>query len=127
MFVKENPNRKKKKYVNLACFIIIYWSDGNIYSPVRYSYALTLLDDNTYIFAASLLTSYCNFSFLIFSSIFKISFYIPSRRFVLKYEDLSDARVLSIAKKKFGFTVHFLSRFIKPWKSISDEWLSGNC
>ena len=45
----------------------------------------------------------------------------------MKREDLSDPRALSIAKKEFGFELHFLSIFIKAWKSISDEWLSGNC
>ena len=45
------------EYVNLACSIILLWSDGNISSPVRYSYLSVLSDDNGDIFAASLLIS----------------------------------------------------------------------
>ena len=36
-----------------------------------------------------------------------ISFYILSKRF-LKREELSDARVVSITKKEYGFAVHIL-------------------
>ena len=36
-----------------------------------------------------------------------ISFYILSEIFVLKRKGLSDARVASITKKEYGFTVHF--------------------
>ena len=50
-------------------------------------------DDNADIFAASLLISYCNFSSLILSSIFMISFYTLSKRFSLKRKELSDERV----------------------------------
>ena len=42
-----------------------------------------------------------------------ISFYILSKRLLLKREELSDAGVVSIAKKEYGFAVHFLERFIK--------------
>ena len=37
-----------------------------------------------------------------------ISFYILSKRFSLQHEGLSDAKVASITKKEYGFTVHFL-------------------
>ena len=37
-----------------------------------------------------------------------ISFYILSKRFFLKWKGLSDARVVSITKKEYNFTVHFL-------------------
>ena len=37
-----------------------------------------------------------------------ISFYILSKRFCLKREELSDARVVSITKKEHGLAVHFL-------------------
>ena len=37
-----------------------------------------------------------------------ISFYILSKRFFLKREGLSDARVVSITKKGYGFAVHVL-------------------
>ena len=35
-----------------------------------------------------------------------ISFYILSKRFFLKREELSDAREVSITKKEYGFAVH---------------------
>ena len=60
------------------------------------------------IIAASLLISYCSFSTLILSSIVIISFYILSKRFFLKREELTDVRVVSITKNKYGFAVHFL-------------------
>ena len=41
-----------------------------------------------------------------------ISFYIISKRFFLKRKGLSDARVLSLNKKEYGFAVHLLERFI---------------
>ena len=34
-----------------------------------------------------------------------ISFYIVSKRFLLKHEELSDARVESITNKEYGFAV----------------------
>ena len=37
-----------------------------------------------------------------------ISFYILSKRLLLKHEELSDAGVVSIPKKEYGFAVHFL-------------------
>ena len=43
------------EYANLASLIIILWSGGNIFSPVRYSYLSIFPDDNADIFAASLL------------------------------------------------------------------------
>ena len=45
----------------------------------------------------------------------------------MKCKGLSDARVVSITKKIYGFAVHFLERLIKPLKSISDVWLNGVC
>ena len=50
------------EYEDFACSIILIWSDGNLSSPVRYSYLSILPDNNTNIFAASLLISYCSFS-----------------------------------------------------------------
>ena len=50
-----------------------------------------------------------------------ISFYILSIRSFLKRKGLSDARVVSITKKEYGFLLHFLGRLIKSLKSISDE------
>ena len=91
------------EYVNLAGSIILLWSNGNIYSPVRYSYLSILPDDNAEVFAASLLISYCSFSSLSLSSILLVNFYIISERFLLKREELSDARVVSTTKKEYGF------------------------
>ena len=53
-----------------------------------------------------------------------INFYILSKRFFLKCEELSDVRAVSITKKKKkknGFVVNYLYRFINSSKSISDE------
>ena len=36
-----------------------------------------------------------------------INFYIPPKGFFLKRKGLSEARVSSITKNKYGFTVHF--------------------
>ena len=45
-----------------------------------------------------------------------ISFYILSKRFFLKLEGLSDARVASITKKTYDFALHFYI----DWKSMSE-------
>ena len=50
-----------EEYVKLTCSIILLWSDGNISSPVRYSYLLILPDDNADILTASLFILYCSF------------------------------------------------------------------
>ena len=42
-----------------------------------------------------------------------INFYILSKEFFLKCKELSDARVASITKKEYGFSVDFLQKFIK--------------
>ena len=78
---------------------LIRW---NISSPVRYWYLSILRENYADIFAPSLLISYCSFSSLILSSIVMIN-YILSKRFFLKREELSDARVVSITKKEYGF------------------------
>ena len=54
------------------------------------------------------------------------SFHIISESF-LKRERLSDARVASITKIEYGFAVHFLKRFIKFLKSMSNERLNVIC
>ena len=97
----------KGEYVNLACCIILLWSEGSISSPVRYSYLQVLPNYNADTFVASLLISYCSFSSPILSSVAMISFYILSKRILLKHEGISDARVPSITKKEYGFAVHF--------------------
>ena len=48
----------KEQQENLAFSIILFWLEGNIASPVRYSYLSILLDDRADIFAASLFVSY---------------------------------------------------------------------
>ena len=96
------------KYVNFVCSIILLCSDGNIPSPIRYAYLSILPDYNPDIFAASLLILYCSFSSLILLSIAMINFYVLFKRFSLKREELSDARVVPINKNKYVFPVNFL-------------------
>ena len=65
-------------------------------------------DDNVNTLAAFLLMLYCSFSSLISSSIVRFSFYVLVAGFYLKLKGLSDVRVVSITKKQYGFSVHFL-------------------
>ena len=51
-FLKAFP---KGEYINLACSIILVWSDGNISSPLKYQYLSIFQDDAVDIFTASLL------------------------------------------------------------------------
>ena len=51
---------------------------------------------------------FCSFSPLILSSIVMANVYILSKRFFLKREELSDARVVSMTKNEYDFAVHFL-------------------
>ena len=76
--------------------------------PVKNSCLSILPEDNADIFVASLLIFYFIFSSLMLSSIVMISFYILPKRFFLKHEELSDARVVLINKKEYVFAVHFL-------------------
>ena len=89
------------EYVNLAWSIICFRLDGNISSPLRYSYLLILPDYNADIFAASLLILYFRFSSLILPSLVMISFYIISKKFSLKGRRVSDAKIVLITKKWF--------------------------
>ena len=66
----------KGGWVNLACFIICFWLDGNTSLPVRYSCLSNLPYNKADISAASLLISYCCLSSLIWSSIVMILLYI---------------------------------------------------
>ena len=86
----------KEWYVNLACFFILLWLEGNISSPIRYSYLLVLPDDNADIFAASLLISYYSFSSPILSLIAMTSLYIL-------FKKLSNARVVWSGTKEYSF------------------------
>ena len=72
-----------------------------------------MIKDNVDSFVASLLISYCSFSSLFFSSVVMISFCILFERFFQEIKGLFDARVASINKKEYDFTIHFLQRFIK--------------
>ena len=69
-----------------------------------------LLDDNADIFVGSKtkieLISYYTFLSLILSTITMTSFYIISKRFILKPKGLSDARVASVTQKEYIFAVH---------------------
>ena len=94
--------------MNLASSIILLSSDGNISSLARNSYLSILLDDYADIFPASLLISHCSLSSLILSSVVIIRFYIVSKRFSLKHEELPRATVVLITKKEYGFVVHLL-------------------
>ena len=42
-----------------------------------------------------------------------INFYVLSERLFLESEELSNARVGSVTKKKHGFSTHFSERYIK--------------
>ena len=45
--------------LNLDCSIILLWLEGNVSSPIRYSYLSILSCDNADIFATSQLILYC--------------------------------------------------------------------
>ena len=49
-----------------------------------------------------------------------ISFHILPKRFFRKRKRLSDARVVSIIKEKYGFALQFFGRYVKSSLSISD-------
>ena len=87
-----------KEYVNAAYFTTLLSSDSHISSPVRYSYLSLFPDQNPDTFDASLLISYCSFPSQTLSSIDIISFYIYSKRFSLRHEGFSSARITWIAK-----------------------------
>ena len=59
----------KGEYINLPFSIIFLRLEGNISSPVRYSYFYIFPDDNADTFVASVLISYWSFSSPILSSI----------------------------------------------------------
>ena len=73
--------QEEREYANLAYSIICLWLEGNVSSPVRYSYLSILSDNNADIFAASLSISYCScssyqeLSWLVFMFFLKDSFW----------------------------------------------------
>ena len=46
---------------------------------------------------------------------------------LLYYEYWTDKQKCLYVWKKYGLAEHFLYRFIKSWKSISNEWLDPIC
>ena len=118
-FSKAFPNGE---YVNFACSIVCFWLEGNISSPVRYSYLSIFPDDNADIFAASLLISYCSFSSLILSSVVMINFYVVSKRFFLKLDELSNERVVSITKTRIWFCSRLFIKILKDLK-VNIWWM----
>ena len=59
---------------------------------------------------------YCSLSSLILPSISMSNFYIFSERFCLKHKGLTKARVVSIAKYKYGFEVRLFIKIHKVSK-----------
>ena len=63
------------EYVNIACSVILLLSEGNISSPVRYSYLSILSNGNAESFATSLLMLYyVNIIYINIMLILSISF-----------------------------------------------------
>ena len=116
-----SPNALPRvKHENLACSLTLFWPGGNISSPIRYSYLSILPDHEADIFAASLLISYCSFSYLISLSII-ITFYIPSERVFLKREGLWSmeySKYMEFSKDSWIVSSKYLVndeiRFIEP-------------
>ena len=83
--------------LNIILLYVLYvlWESLFISLKIKNNKLVSILpDDNTNLFAASLLVSYYSFPSLILSSTIMISLYIPSKRFSLKCKELSDARVI---------------------------------
>ena len=95
-----------RRTCRLTCSII--WTDGNVYSSVKYSYSSILIHENADIFAAALLISHYSFSAKIVSSVVVITFSILSKTMHLKHGLLSAGKIVSFKKKKNGFAAHFL-------------------
>ena len=82
--------------------------EDNTSAPVRYS-CLSIFPDNIAdVFAASFLLLYYSFPSLILSSIVMISFDIFPRRLRMERKGLSEARIVSLTKKEYGFLVNLL-------------------
>ena len=80
-------------------------------------------DDNADTFAYSLLILYCSSPYLNFSSIVIIAFYILSKKLHLKRKRLSAVKVVLLAKKEFGYVVHFL-KLLKVFKVNMTQMIS---
>ena len=103
----------KGERINLDCSIICFWLEGNISSPVRYSYLLIFADDKVDILAAYLLISYQSFSSLIWSSIVMILLYIYFKRFFLNLKRSFDGKDVSLTKSWKG--IWFWSSMVHFW------------
>ena len=57
--------------------------------------------------------------------LFQLSWFIL--RLSLSLKELSNDNVVSLAKKEYGSSVHFLLTFMKSLKSISNEWFYAIC
>ena len=84
------------------------------------SYLLIFPGDNVNDFVASPLIRYCSFSSLNLSLTARISFYLLSKRFFLKRKGLSDAKVVTITKKEYGFAVHFFAEIVETQYLMND-------
>ena len=73
-----------------------------------------MLDDKADIFVSSLLITYCSFSNLINNSHDLLHIY--SKKSFLHLEGLSDGKVLSLTKIKYGSTVHFFINHYEIFK-----------
>ena len=94
--------------INLVCPMTLFWPEGSVSSPLWHYYLSTFPDDYADDSTASLLTSYCSFfisNLIINCHDWSLS-YILFKRFFLKREGLSDARVVLI--NEYGFALHFL-------------------
>ena len=74
-FYKAFSNRE---YRDLACSVILLWSDGSISLPVKYS-CVSIFPDLLFFYCFSVNTILC-FSSLVLSSVAVISFYILSKK-----------------------------------------------
>lgn len=97
--------------MNLASCMILLCFGCNIFSAV--SYYSYLSDDDADIFAVTLVRSYCNFPFLIISSMIMTVLRTSYNRFFRKRNGLYDGRVVSMTKNKHGSAVNFLYSSIK--------------
>ena len=112
----------KGDYINLACYIICFRLEGNIFFTCKIFIFVNFPGDNADVFAASLLASFYNSSSLILSSVVMIRFYILYKRFSLKRKELPDAKVAWITNKEYGFPAHVFVKIHKASKA-NIQWM----
>ena len=105
VFVCFSKAFSNREYINLACSIICLWFEGNASLSVRYPYLSVFLMIMLMSFLLLFLMSY-SYSYL-------------------KRKEISEAKLASTTKQEHGLEVHFLERFMKPLKSIHEEWLNA--